>query len=119
MTLIWTDYLLAVYVVAGLIVAILLGYGLGAEDTVRARRAARRDRRAARRAGRAWEEASARAALADAQRDDALDQLARAEAALALVARPVQHAGEHALDDATAALVRDVTGAHHRPEVSR
>lgn len=125
MNVLWTDYLLAVYVVMGMVVAILLGYGLGAEDTIRARRAARRDRKAARRAVRARAEATARAALADAQRDDALAQLARTEDALALATRPVAHAGADPFDLAedTDALLRVVmdrveapAGAHHRPE---
>lgn len=86
------DYLLAVYVVAGLIAAALLGSGIGSSGLSWAvRRATRR---------------------ADAERDAAWEQLALAEEALAAATHPITSTGDRPEADleGVARAVTDGTG---------
>lgn len=83
------DYLLAVYVVAGLIAAALLGAGIGSSGLSWAvRRATRR---------------------ADAERDAAWEQLALAEEALDRATHPITSTGDRPQVDDLDAVARAVT----------
>lgn len=95
MTLLLTDYLLAVYVVAGLVVAALLGTGIGSTGLTWAVRRATRQ--------------------AVAQRDAALEQLALTEAALAAATHPVQHSADlPEVEEDLDAVARAVTDSEGR-----
>jgi hypothetical protein len=117
------DYMLAL----GLASFLVVGYLLGSEHTALLTRMVAVRVRIIRRQRRQVARARGERALALAQRDDALRQLALADAALAEATHPVQHTGDlPEQDPAMDALMRVVTGdepvdevphgAHHRPD---
>jgi hypothetical protein len=104
------ELLLPVFVMVGLAGCIWLGYLLGSEHTALLTRMVSARVRIIRRQRRRVARARGERALALAQRDDALRQLALADAALAEATHPVQHAEDlPEQDPRLEALVRAVT----------